>query len=310
MQSGAAPSNLIDPLDAQSHATHGVPALGVRGPPQRVQPRTVPGATLTAAPLLRRAAAASNTVHRTLSYPWLDDGESVMDGIHDLGGKQGFGAVCREPDEPAFHERWEARVFASMRAASAAGVVRSADQLRHAIERIDPVAYLTHGYYGRWLGGVETLLREAGQVRLDDLEGRIAQLGGDPTAPAAARPEAPPAPAPPRSGRAAVRGSRREVAQAPAFAVGGQVRTAATGKRGHTRLPAYARGRTGTVTAHHGGWIFPDTHAHGHGECPTHLYTVAFTGEALWGEEAEPGVVVSLDLFEPYLEAVPAHREP
>ena len=34
-----------------------------------------------------------------------------MDGIHDLGGKQGFGAVLRESDEPVFHARWESRVF-------------------------------------------------------------------------------------------------------------------------------------------------------------------------------------------------------
>ncbi len=34
-----------------------------------------------------------------------------MDGIHDLGGKQGFGAVVRETNEPVFHARWESRVF-------------------------------------------------------------------------------------------------------------------------------------------------------------------------------------------------------
>ena len=34
-----------------------------------------------------------------------------MDGIHDLGGKQGFGTVVRETDEPVFHARWESRVF-------------------------------------------------------------------------------------------------------------------------------------------------------------------------------------------------------
>ena len=34
-----------------------------------------------------------------------------MDGIHDLGGKEGFGAVVREADEPVFHARWEGRVF-------------------------------------------------------------------------------------------------------------------------------------------------------------------------------------------------------
>ncbi|MEY2590091.1 MAG: hypothetical protein QOJ67_2075, partial [Acidimicrobiaceae bacterium] len=32
-----------------------------------------------------------------------------MDGIHDLGGKQGHGAVVIEPNEPVFHEAWERR---------------------------------------------------------------------------------------------------------------------------------------------------------------------------------------------------------
>ena len=70
---------------------------------------------------------------------------------------------------------------------------------------------------------------------------------------------------------------------------------------GHTRLPAYARGRRGRIVALHGGWVFPDTNAHGRGETPQHLYTVAFDGAELWGKFSEPGLLVHLDLFEPYL---------
>ncbi len=226
-----------------------------------------------------------------------------MDGIHDLGGKQGFGAVEREPDEPAFHHRWEASVFAMVNAAAAAGALRNTDQFRHAVERIDPAAYLTHGYYGRWLGAVETLLREAGLVDARELEARLASLaqsrGADPPAPPAARP----AEFPDRiSYGAAAAGSPRRLDTPPRFAPGDRVRTAAYGKRGHTRLPGYARGRAGTITAHHGGWVFPDSNAHGLGEQPQHLYTVSLSSEALWGDEAEPGVTVSLDLFESYLE--------
>ncbi len=43
-----------------------------------------------------------------------------MDGIHDLGGMDGFGAVAREADEPVFHAEWERRLFAL---ALAAGLV-------------------------------------------------------------------------------------------------------------------------------------------------------------------------------------------
>ena len=84
-----------------------------------------------------------------------------MDGMHDLGGKQGFGAVSREANEPVFHARWESRVF-GMNLVGAGGAARNVDHFRHAVERIDPVAYLTHGYYGRWLGGLETMMVEAG----------------------------------------------------------------------------------------------------------------------------------------------------
>jgi nitrile hydratase len=223
-----------------------------------------------------------------------------MDGIHDMGGRQGFGAVLREADEPAFHERWEARVFALVGAAGACGALRNTDQFRHAIERMEPVAYLRHGYYGRWLAGVETLLRESGMVDESEITARVAALGGDPAEPSAARP----APRPDRIGYPpAAPGNRRAIDAAPRFAVGDAVRTAAYGVPGHTRLPGYARGRPGTVLRHHGSWVLPDSNAHGRGEDPRHLYTVEFSGEALWGERAEPGTSVTIDLFEPYLQA-------
>ena len=224
-----------------------------------------------------------------------------MDGIHDLGGKHGYGPVIRETDEPVFHDRWEAQVFAMMRGASAAGAVRSTDQFRHAIERIDPVAYLTHGYYGRWLAGLETLLVEAGLVSQADIGDRVSQLGGDPAAGIGARPAEHPdgvayEPLAPHSARS--------LEASPRFGAGDRVRTRAVPSAGHTRLPAYARGQIGRVLRWHDGWVFPDSNAHGRGENPQHLYTVAFAGETLWGAEAEPGLTVHLDLFESYLEPV------
>ena len=35
-----------------------------------------------------------------------------MDGIHDLGGRQGFGAVRYSPNDKAFHAPWEMSVNA------------------------------------------------------------------------------------------------------------------------------------------------------------------------------------------------------
>lgn len=222
-----------------------------------------------------------------------------MDAIHDLGGKQGFGSVVREDEEPVFHQRWEAAVFTMTRTASAAGALHNTDHFRHAVERIDPVAYLSQGYYGRWLGAVENLLTEAGVIDTAQLDSRVAALGGDPADLVAARPG-------PSSQTATVvqlEGASREVAAAPAFQVGQRVRTAATPVSGHTRLPAYARNQIGEVVALQGGWVFPDSNAHGLGENPQHLYCVQFRGESLWGAEAEPGQSVYLDLFESYLES-------
>ena len=42
-----------------------------------------------------------------------------MNGVHDMGGMQGLGPIEPEPHEPVFHEPWEARVFALVRAMGA-----------------------------------------------------------------------------------------------------------------------------------------------------------------------------------------------
>jgi nitrile hydratase beta subunit len=220
-----------------------------------------------------------------------------MQGIHDLGGRHGFGVLEVEKDEPAFHHRWEAAVFAMMFAAGRAGVTGNSDRFRHAIERIDPAAYLEDTYYGRWLGGLETLFVEAGVLTREAVDEKAQSLGAPADGRVASRPQAAPDPI---EGYDAP-GCRRPLTVPPRFALGEVVQTTVAVRAGHTRLPAYARGRPGRITAQHGGWVFPDTHAHGAGEQPAHLYTVAFEGQALWGPGSEPGVVVHLDLFEPYL---------
>ena len=71
----------------------------------------------------------------------------------------------------------------------------------------------------------------------------------------------------------------------------------------HTRLPRYARGRRGTIEYVRGCHVFPDTVAIGKGENPQWLYTVRFAGRELWGEGADPTLTVSIEAWEPYLEA-------
>lgn len=219
-----------------------------------------------------------------------------MDGIHDLGGKHGYGPIEREENEPVFHERWEAAVFAMSGVGPVAGAWNNIDRFRHAVERIDPVAYLSHGYYGRWLGGIETLLVEAGVLSTEEITTRAIERGASGRDRVAARPSETPDPL-----SEAAPGSERKLDWAPVFSVNDVVVTSSAVKPGHTRLPAYARGKLGRIHALHDGWVYPDTNAHGQGEQPQYLYTVEFTGDELWGEGADAALKVYLDLFEPYL---------
>lgn len=222
-----------------------------------------------------------------------------MDGIHDLGGMMGFGAVEREDAEPVFHAAWEGRVFAM--AALSPGAPANIDAFRHAIERLPPVEYLTRGYYGRWLAALERQLIRAGALDAGEVQARYRERGTgslpdlDPPGPDMTGGKALPEPE--------IAGdSRRPVAAAPRFSVGDKVRAKNIHPHGHTRLPRYVRAKTGEVVRLQGGWVFPDTNAHGLGEKPQHVYCVRFNGQELWGDDAEPGTVVHIDLFDDYLE--------
>lgn len=234
-----------------------------------------------------------------------------MDGIHDLGGKEGFGGVDPNDPLPGFSQRWHGSVFTMINSLAAAGVMHNSDHFRHAVERIDPISYLDDGYYGRWLGAAENLLVEGGVLEQQQITDRAAALGAQGNERVAARPmhdadfaqieqidNDARSPAPESLPTA----ERKSLAPAQ-FSVGDCVLTRMTSVPGHTRLPAYARGRLGTVVAVHGSWVYPDTNAHGRGEQPQHLYTICFNGQELWGEGADE-VEVCLDLFEPYLHLV------
>jgi nitrile hydratase len=210
-----------------------------------------------------------------------------VNGIHDMGGLHGFGRVVVETDEPVFHERWEARVFGMIQSLGG----NNLDAGRHSIERLDPVSYLSNGYYGRWLAAFERGIVDAGVVTAAEIEQRMAAPRAAP--PASRR----------RSWQPAKRNYARKVDEAAAFDVGQRVVTRNHQPAGHTRLPAYARSRHGEIVRVHSAMVFPDDHAHGRGENPQYLYTVRFAATELWGESAEAGTVVHIDLFESYLEA-------
>jgi nitrile hydratase len=219
-----------------------------------------------------------------------------MNGPQDLGGQMGFGLIAQEIDEPLFHAAWEKRALGLTLCAGALGKW-TIDESRHARESLHPADYYASSYYEIWTKALETLLLRHGFITAADL---AAQRAVDPA---------------PRVVRiltadnvaaTLARGGPcdRPMAASPRFATGDRVRTRRTHSTGHTRLPRYARDCVGTIEAVHGGFVFPDTNAHGAGEAQEHVYTVVFTGKQVWGEAADPGLTVSIDAWESYL--VPA----
>lgn len=222
-------------------------------------------------------------------------GRAIMNGVHDMGGMDGFGKVEPEPNEPMFHTEWEARVLAMVRAMGAAGAF-NIDTSRFYREALPPHVYLSSSYYKKWLLGLEDLLIDKGFIAAEDV--------------AAGHAVQPPKPL--KRGkfrlddveRIMVRGKFGRAAPAPAkFKPGDRVRAKNIHPVTHTRLPRYVRGHLGVVERDHGCHVFPDSAAMESGENPQWLYTVVFDGTELWGRDADPTVKISIDAFEPYLEA-------
>ena len=91
-----------------------------------------------------------------------------MNGVHDMGGMDGFGKVEPEPNEPMFHADWEARVMAMVRAMGAAGAF-NIDASRYYRETLPPATYLASSYYKKWFLGLENLLVDKGYVAEADI---------------------------------------------------------------------------------------------------------------------------------------------
>lgn len=217
-----------------------------------------------------------------------------MNGVHDMGGMHGFGQIEQEPDEPVFHHRWEARIFALRQACGALGKW-NIDIARHANERMPPEQYLAATYYERWFDGLVTLLLESGLVTNSELQSGKKQSPA-PVGLVAFAPE---------KVQAAVRTGKNYRVDAPivpGFAAGARVVARNINPVGATRLPRYVRGKRGTVERDHGVFVFPDSNAARLGPKPQHLYSVGFTARELWGTEANPNDSVRLDLWEDYLE--------
>src|SRR5258708_35477300 len=220
-----------------------------------------------------------------------------MNGIHDMGGMDGFGPVTREENEPVFHADWERRVFAIVNTAMSAAQV-NIDEFRHAVERIPPGQYLASSYYERWLSAVETLLVERGIVTREELIDRQDESA--------------------KMLRAQIASGVRSIGPAPVeekaggklprarFVKGDVVRARNTNPPGHTRIPRYVRGKRGVIARDWGVFVFPDTNAHHAGTKRQHCYSVRFEARALWGKSSSSRARVLVDLWEDYLEPTQA----
>ena len=202
-----------------------------------------------------------------------------MDGMHDLGGRQGFGAVRYTLNAPAFHAAWEVRANSLYAFAVRRGIFNM-DEYRHAIERMEPRHYLAASYYERSLTSLATLLVEKGIVTREELE-RLAQ-GLFPLA-------APSAP------------GRTNVPTRERFQPGDRVRVRADYVPGHVRMPGYIRGKAGVVVSESPAYPFPDAHAHAVEAQDEPTYDVRFRSEELWPDSAD-AALVHVGVFQSYLE--------
>ena len=217
-----------------------------------------------------------------------------MNGVHDMGGMDGFGKVEPEANEPVFHSAWEARVMAMNRALGATGEW-NIDMSRFSLESLRPDVYLASSYYRKWFLGLERRLLERDLIAKDEIASGHALRAGKPLKRKFTTADI---------GRVLTRGSYGRPATAPArFKPGDRVRARNINPTTHTRLPRYVRGHTGVVERVQGCHVFPDTAAIGKGEHPQWLYTVCFGARELWGDDADPTVTVSVEAFEPYLES-------
>jgi nitrile hydratase len=220
-----------------------------------------------------------------------------MNGVHDMGGMHGMGPIAPEKNEPVFHEPWEGRIYAITRVVRAGGGRANLDNSRHQLERLPPADYLRMSYYERWAARLFNQIVASGVVTREELESGKAALGSPKATPAVTAAMVP--------GLVTRRNSaRRDVPARARFKVGQRVRARNINPTGHTRLPRYARGKTGVVMRDHGVFVFPDTNADFAGEKPQHVYSVRFTARELWGEHASPRDSIYLDMWDDYLERV------
>ena len=212
----------------------------------------------------------------------------------DLGGFPGFGPVTPEAEGDLFHASWEPRALALTVAMGATGAW-NLDMMRAARETLP--MYRELSYYEIWLHALQNMLEKQGLVTPEEVSTGL-MLHAAPTLPRQLKV------ADVHAALARGAPTERSPASPARYAQGDKIRMRPSQADHHTRLPAYVLGKAGVVEQVHGVHVFADSNAQALGEQPQWLYSVAFDSIELWGDAGSKGVQVSIDAFEPYLEAL------
>ena len=223
-----------------------------------------------------------------------------MNGIHDMGGMHGFGKVPHEDDEPVFHQTWEGRVMGIRRSLVKYDIYKPFN-FRFSVESLSPAEYLSSSYYERHLRATENAAIIKGLITREEMDDRMEYFRQNPDALPARRED-------PRESEQIqqitfkLQPLHRDTGATPAFHVGDVVRAKNINPLGHTRLPRYIRGKTGTVVKYYGNHDFPDIDMDGKPSPPQPIYNVQFDAAELWGTSAEENQLLFIDMWEGYIE--------
>lgn len=223
-----------------------------------------------------------------------------MNGIHDMGGMHGFGAVHIEDDEPVFHHSWEGRVFGLAFAVNRQGLF-APEGMRVFLESLEPSFYIRATYYERWLAALQEGLLDKGVVTREEFISRINSLFNDRDRPLDGNAEG--------EITQKITGAinthispERDIVVDPKFSPGDRVKVRNINPRGHTRLPRYVRGKIGVISRYYGVHDFDDLKSQGLGDYPEALYNVMFSARALWGSDASAKDTLQIDMWESYMQ--------
>jgi len=206
-----------------------------------------------------------------------------MDGMHDLGGKQGFPALNKQGRTAPFHDAWEIEINAYVGRLVGQHYFNM-DEYRHAIERMAPAHYLTASYFERVYTAVATLCIEKGvftAAELNKASGERIALSS-PSHPGRVHDE-----------------------PLPDLRIGDTVRVKNLFVPGHIRMPGYVRGKVGKIVGVSPLFPYPDAAGHGLKSDRQVSFDVCFSSAELWPDGSDDADV-HVGLFHAYLEKIDA----